>query len=56
MGYSGEYWRIIKEDGVEVSRERINVSNYQSTPTTIYIGTGEVDPGAVAPEAAAPAE
>lgn len=56
VGYSGEYWRIIKEDGVEVSRERINVSNYQSTPTTIYIGTGEVDPGAVAPEAAAPAE
>ncbi len=56
VGYSGEYWRIIKEDGVEVSRERINVSNYQSTPTTIFIGTAEVDPGAVAPEAAPPAE
>ncbi len=43
VGYSGEYWRIIKVDGVETEREKINVSNYQSTPTTIIIGTGPAD-------------
>ena len=43
VGYSGEYWRIIKVDGVETEREKINVSNYQSTPTTIIVGTGPAD-------------
>ncbi len=43
VGYSGEYWRIIKVDGVETEREKINVSNYQSTPTTIIEGTGPAD-------------
>lgn len=44
IGYSGEYWKIVKVDGEETERERINVSNYQSTPTTIVKGTGLIDP------------
>lgn len=43
IGYSGEYWKIVKVDGEETERERINVSNYQSTPTTIVKGTGLID-------------
>lgn len=54
VGYSGEYWRIIKVDGVETEREKINVSNYQSTPTTIVVGTGPAEL-AILPEEA-PAE
>ncbi|MCR5268877.1 MAG: VanW family protein [Lachnospiraceae bacterium] len=52
VGYSGEYWRIIKVDGVETEREKINVSNYQSTPTTIVVGTGPAIPDAAPQEAA----
>ena len=57
VGYSGEYWRIIKVDGVETEREKINVSNYQSTPTTIVVGTGPAELAALLAEpAAAPEE
>lgn len=48
MGYSGEYWKIVKIDGVEVEREKINTSHYQPTPTTIVIGTAEIDPALAA--------
>ena len=54
VGYSGEYWRIIKVDGVETEREKINVSTYQSTPTTIVVGPGPAEL-AILPEEA-PAE
>lgn len=43
-GYSGEYWKIVKVDGEETERERINVSNYQATPITIVKGTALIDP------------
>lgn len=43
-GYSGEYWKIVKVDGKETERERINVSNYQATPITIVKGTALIDP------------
>ncbi len=38
-GYVSEFWKIIKEDGVEVSREKVNSSTYQAVPRTITIGT-----------------
>lgn len=44
IGYSGEYWRVIKVDGKETERERVNVSNYQATPITIVKGTALIDP------------
>lgn len=53
IGYSGEYWKIVKVDGEETERERINVSNYQSTPTTIVKGTGLFDQSLLAGDGAA---
>ncbi|SKB54486.1 Vancomycin resistance protein YoaR, contains peptidoglycan-binding and VanW domains [Lachnospiraceae bacterium] len=39
IGYVSEYWKIVKENGVEVSREKVNSSTYQAVPRTITIGT-----------------
>ncbi len=39
-GYRAEFWKIIKEDGVEVSREKVNTSSYKAVPRIITIGTG----------------
>ncbi|MBO6149000.1 MAG: VanW family protein, partial [Lachnospiraceae bacterium] len=38
-GYRAEYWKIIKVDGTEQSRERVNSSYYQATPRTLTVGT-----------------
>ena len=38
-GYRGEYWKIIKIDGVETERVRLNRSTYQATPKTAAVGT-----------------
>lgn len=38
-GYSSEYWKIVKEDGVEVSRNRVNRSTYKAVERTITLGT-----------------
>jgi len=47
-GYVAELWKIVKEDGVEVSREQVNKSTYQATPRTATVGTASGDPNAVA--------
>ena len=39
-GYRCEFWKIIKEDGNEVSREKISTSTYKAVPRIITIGTG----------------
>ena len=38
-GYTSEYWKIIKENGVEVSRNRVNKSTYKAVQRTITLGT-----------------
>lgn len=38
MGYKTQLWKIVKEDGVEVSREKFNTSNYKSSPKVLAIG------------------
>ena len=43
-GYVGEYWKIIKEDGVEVERVQLNKSRYQATPKTASVGTAADNP------------
>ena len=43
-GYVGEYWKIIKVDGVETERVRINKSNYRAVPKTASVGTATEDP------------
>lgn len=43
-GYVGEYWKIIKEDGVETDRVRINKSTYRAVPKTASVGTATDNP------------
>lgn len=47
-GYSGEFWKIVKVDGEEVDRIRINKSYYQPTPQTATVGTATDNPAALA--------
>jgi vancomycin resistance protein YoaR len=41
-GYKAQLWKIVYENGVEVSRALVNTSNYESAPQYITIGTKEV--------------
>ncbi len=43
-GYLGEYWKIVKVDGVETERVRLNKSKYQAVPKTASVGTATSDP------------
>ncbi len=43
-GYRGEYWKIIKVDGVETERVQINKSTYQAVPKTASVGTAADNP------------
>lgn len=38
IGYRTQLWKIVKEDGVEVSREKFNTSNYKSSPKVLAVG------------------
>ena len=38
-GASAQLWKVVKENGKEISREVINTSNYASAKTTIGVGT-----------------
>lgn len=43
-GYEAELWKIEKENGTEVNRERINTSNYKVMPRTATVGVVTDDP------------
>ncbi|MCR4806475.1 MAG: VanW family protein [Lachnospiraceae bacterium] len=43
-GFVGEYWKIIKVDGVETERVRINKSTYRAVPKTASVGTATDNP------------
>lgn len=43
VGYKTQLWKIVKEDGVEVSREKFNTSNYRSSPRKLAIGIATDD-------------
>lgn len=44
VGYKAELWKVVRENGVEVSREKVNRSNYQMSPRTATVGTATSDP------------
>ena len=44
IGYKAKLWKVVKEDGVEVSREQVNSSNYKMSPRTAVVGTATADP------------
>lgn len=46
IGYKANLWKIVTENGVEVSREQVNSSFYQVTPRTATVGVATADPNA----------
>lgn len=44
VGYTAQLWRIIEENGVEVSREVINNSTYKVSPRTAVVGVNTDNP------------
>lgn len=48
IGYTGELWKIIKVDGVETDRVKLNKSTYNPSPRTATVGTGAADANVVA--------
>ena len=45
-GYKARLWKVVTENGEEVSREQVNSSSYQMTPRTATVGTATSDPNA----------
>lgn len=46
IGYKAKLWKIVLEDGVEVSRTEVNKSNYKMVPRSATVGTATEDPNA----------
>ncbi len=46
IGYKARLWKIVKEDGVEVSREIVNSSNYKMSPRSAVVGVSTPDANA----------
>lgn len=44
IGYTAQLWKIVEENGVEVSREVINKSSYKVTPRTATVGVKTDNP------------
>lgn len=44
IGHRARLWKIVKENGVEVSRETVNSSSYKAVPRTATVGTAAADP------------
>lgn len=42
-GYKARLWKIVTENGVEVSREQVNKSSYKMTPRIATVGTATAD-------------
>ena len=46
IGYKAQLWKVIRENGVEVSREQINSSSYMKAPRSATVGVATADEGA----------
>ena len=40
MGIKAQLWKVVTENGVEVSREKFNKSSYKASPATYHVGVG----------------
>lgn len=47
-GKSAKLWKVVTENGVEVSREVFNTSSYNASPAIYEVGTASANPDAVA--------
>ena len=45
IGYKARLWKVVRENGVEVSREKVNSSNYKVSPrsATVGVATGDAN-------------
>lgn len=48
IGYKAQLWKIVTENGVEVSRTQVNSSNYAKSPRSATVGTSTGDPNVLA--------
>ncbi|MGN0168367.1 MAG: VanW family protein [Acetatifactor sp.] len=46
IGYKARLWKIVTQDGVEVSRTQVNSSSYKMVPRSATVGTATADPAA----------
>lgn len=46
IGYKAKLWKIVKEDGKEVSRTQVNSSTYKMVPRSATVGTATDNPAA----------
>lgn len=46
VGYKAQLWKVVKENGVEVTREQVNSSSYMKAPRSATVGVATADPGA----------
>ncbi len=46
IGYKANLWKVVTENGVEISREQVNSSSYQVAPRTATVGVATADPNA----------
>lgn len=46
IGYKAQLWKVVTENGVEVSREQVNSSTYMKAPRSATVGVATEDPGA----------
>lgn len=46
IGYKARLWKVVTQDGVEVSRTQVNSSSYKMVPRSATVGTATSDPAA----------
>lgn len=44
IGYKAKLWKIVTQDGVEISRTEVNSSSYKMVPRSATVGTATADP------------
>lgn len=48
IGYKAKLWKVVTENGAEVSRTQVNSSSYKMVPRSASVGTATADPNAYA--------
>lgn len=46
IGYKAQLWKVVRENGVEISREQVNSSSYMKAPRSATVGIATTDEGA----------
>lgn len=46
IGYKAKLWKVVTENGTEVSRTQVNSSSYKMVPRSATVGTATADPAA----------